>query len=223
MQSGMEILVAGGHGQVALHLLRLAAQRDHRARGMIRNPDHAADLEAVGAEPVLCDLERDDPAPHLGAAQAIVFAAGAGPGSGPERKRTVDYGGAVKLIDAASNLGVARFVMVSTMGYDDVEHADPGMRPYYEAKRDADAALRPSGLDWTIVKPGRLTNGPGTGRIDAAPALGRRGEVPREDVALTILECLEADTTIRAEFELLSGDTPVRPAVRALSGGPVEH
>ena len=212
----MEILVAGGHGQVALRLLRLAAERGHRPRGMIRNPDHAADLEAVGAEPVLCDLEHDDPGPHLGGADAIVFAAGAGPGSGPERKRTVDYGGAVKLIDAASAHGVARFVIVSSMGYDNLERAGEAMRPYYEAKRDADAALRPSGLDWTIVKPGRLTDGPGTGRVDAARGLGRSGEVPREDVALTILECLEAPNTIRAEFELLSGDTPVPEAVRAL-------
>ena len=102
----MEILVAGGHGQIALRLLRQAVERGHRGRGLIRNPDHAADLEAVGAEPVLCDLEHDDPRPHLGGAEAIVFAAGAGPGSGPERKQTVDLGAAVKLIDAASELGV---------------------------------------------------------------------------------------------------------------------
>jgi nucleoside-diphosphate-sugar epimerase len=212
----MEILVAGGHGQIALRLLRQAAQRGHRGRGLIRNPDHAADLEAAGAEPVLCDLERDDPRPHIGAADAIVFAAGAGAGSGPERKQTVDLGAAVKLVDAASALGVARFVIVSSMGYGDLEHADPGMRPYLEAKRDADAAVRESGLDWTIVKPGRLTNEPGSGRIDAAPALGRRGDVPRDDVALTILECLDAPNTVRSEFELLAGDTPAAEAVRAL-------
>jgi nucleoside-diphosphate-sugar epimerase len=212
----MEILVAGGHGQIALRLLRQAAERGHRGRGLIRNPEHAADLEAAGAEPVLCDLERDDPRPHIGAADAIVFAAGAGPGSGAERKRTVDLGAAVKLVDAASALGVARFVIVSSMGYDDLERADPAMRPYFEAKRDADAAVRDSGLDWTIVKPGGLTNEPGSGRIDAARALGRRGQVPRDDVALTILECLDAPNTIRAEFELLSGDTPVAEAVRAL-------
>jgi uncharacterized protein YbjT (DUF2867 family) len=212
----MEILVAGGHGQIALRLLRQAAERGHRARGLIRNPDHAADLEAVGAQAVLCDLERDDPRPHLGGAEAIVFAAGAGPGSGPERKRTVDLGAAVKLIDAAAELGVARFVIVSSMGYDDLEHADPAMRPYFEAKRDADAALRASGLDWTIVKPGRLTNEPGTGRIDAARKLGRSGEIPRDDVALTILECLQAPNTIRKEFEELSGATPVAEAVPAL-------
>src|SRR5215213_1617741 len=160
----MDILVAGGHGQVALRLLRQLAAQGHHARGIIRDPGQAADLEAVGAHPVLCDLEQDDPRPHIGAAEAIVFAAGAGPGSGPARE-----------------LGVARYLMVSAMGTTDVEHAAEGMRPYLEAKRDADDALRTSGLDWTIVKPGHLVDGPGTGRIDAAVALGRRGDIPRDD------------------------------------------
>src|SRR4051794_19991631 len=115
----MDVLVAGGHGKVGLHLLRVLHEQGHHARGLIRNPDHAADLERIGAVPVLCDLEQDDPLPHVGAAEAIVFAAGAGPGSGPERKRTVDYGGAVKLIGAAEQLGVRRYLMVSSMGADD--------------------------------------------------------------------------------------------------------
>jgi uncharacterized protein YbjT (DUF2867 family) len=212
----MEVLVAGGHGQIALHLLRMLAERGDRARGMIRNPDHAADLERIGAEPVLCDLENDDPRAHIGSAEAIVFAAGAGPGSGPERKRTVDYGAAVKLIEAARELGVARYVMVSSMGTFDVEHAPEAMRPYFQAKRDADDALEASGLDWTIVRPGSLTDVPGTGRVDARRALGRRGEVPREDVAAVIVACLDEPGTIRAGFELLGGDTPIREAVRAL-------
>jgi uncharacterized protein YbjT (DUF2867 family) len=212
----MEVLVAGGHGQVARHLLRMLARDGHRGRGLIRNPAHAADLESLGAEPVLCDLEADDPRPHMGAADAIVFAAGAGPGSGPERKRTVDYGAAVKLIDAASELGVARYVMVSSMGTEDIEHAAEGMRPYLQAKRDADEALMASGLDWTIVRPGRLTDTPGTGRIDAARALGRRGEITREDTALTVLEALQAPNTIRVAFEVLEGATPVREALAAL-------
>ena len=156
----MEVLVAGGHGQIALRLLKLLADHGHRGRGLIRNPDHAADLEAVGADPVLCDLESDDPRPHVGSAEAIVFAAGAGPGSGPERKRTVDLGAAVKLIEAAQELGVARYVMVSAMGTHDVQNAG-AMRPYLEAKKEADDALIASGLDWTIVRPGRLTDGPG--------------------------------------------------------------
>ena len=219
----MEILVAGGHGQVALRLLRRLSDRGHRGRGLIRDPGHARDLEAVGAEPVLCDLETDDPRPHIGAADAIVFAAGAGPGSGPERKRTVDFGGAVKLIDAARDLGVMRYVMISAMGTADVEHADAGMRPYLQAKADADDALRRSGLDWTIVKPGHLVDAPGSGRVDAATALGRRGDIAREDVAAVIAACLEAPNTMRAEFEVLEGATPIDVAVRALSGGPVEH
>src|ERR1700760_2782611 len=149
----MDVLVAGGHGQIALRLLRLLAQRGHNARGLIRNPDQVAELEAIGAHPVLCDLESDDVLPHVGGADAIVFAAGAGAGSGAERKRTVDLGGALKCITAAQEMGVARFLMVSAMGTRDLAHAPEGMRPYYEAKAAADEALATSGLDWTIVRP----------------------------------------------------------------------
>ena len=212
----MEVLVAGGHGQVAMRILRLLAERGDRARGLIRNADHAADLEALGAEPVLCDLEADDVRQHTGTAQAFVFAAGAGPGSGPERKRTVDYGGAVKMIEAAQELGVARYVIVSSMGTSDVEHASGAMRPYLEAKRDADDALMASGLDWTVVRPGRLTDEPGAGTVDAARALGRSGEIPRDDTALTVVECLRQPSTIRVAFDVLEGPTPVAQAVAAL-------
>jgi uncharacterized protein YbjT (DUF2867 family) len=216
MASAMEVLVAGGHGQVALRLLALLAEHGHRGRGLIRNPDHAAALEAAGAEPVLCDLEADDPRPHLGAAQAIVFAAGAGPGSGPERKRTVDLGAAVKLIEAARELGVARYVMVSAMGTHDVGAAAEAMRPYLQAKKDADDALMASGLDWTIVRPGRLTDAPGTGTVDAARALGRRGEITRDDTALVLLETLARPALARVAFDVLEGPTPVGAALDAL-------
>jgi uncharacterized protein YbjT (DUF2867 family) len=216
MASAMEVLVAGGHGQVALRLLALLAEHGHRGRGLIRNPGHAADLEAAGAEPVLCDLEADDPRPHLGAAQAIVFAAGAGPGSGPERKRTVDLGAAVKLIEAARELGVARYVMVSAMGTHDVGAAAEAMRPYLQAKKDADDALMASGLDWTIVRPGRLTDAPGTGTVDAARALGRRGEITRDDTALVLLETLARPALARVAFDVLEGPTPVGAALDAL-------
>jgi uncharacterized protein YbjT (DUF2867 family) len=212
----MDVLIAGGHGQIARRLIRLLARDGHTARGLIRNPDHAADLQAVGADPVLCDLESDDPRPHLGSAQAIVFAAGAGPGSGPERKRTVDLGAAVKLIEAAGELGVARYVMVSAMGTQDVAHAGEAMRPYLQAKKDADDALMASGLDWTIVRPGRLTDDPGTGTVDAARALGRRGEITRDDTALVLLESLERPNTIRVAFDVLAGPTPVGAALDAL-------
>ena len=211
----MDVLVAGGHGKIARRLLRLLARNGDNARGLIRNADHARDLEADGAHPVLCDLERDDVRPHVGGADAIVFAAGAGAGSGDARKRTLDLGGALKCIEAAQELGVARFVMVSSMGIEDAAHAGP-MRPYLEAKGEADEALRISGLDWTIVRPGHLTDVPGTGRVDAAHALGRRGDIPRDDVALVLHECLKGPETIRQQFEVLSGDTPAGIAVRAL-------
>jgi uncharacterized protein YbjT (DUF2867 family) len=142
-----------------------------------------------------------------------VFAAGAGPGSGPERKRTVDFGGAVKLIEAAEALGVRRYVMVSSMGADDPATASEQMRPYQQAKHDADEALKRSSLDWTIVRPGRLTDEPGSGRVDLAPKLGRYGEVPREDVAAVVLSVLAAENTVRGTFELLSGDVPIEEAV----------
>ena len=211
----MDVLVAGGHGKVARHLLRLLARNGHTARGLIRNPDHAADLESDGARPVLCDLERDDVRPHVGGADAIVFSAGAGPGSGAERKRTVDLGGALKCLEAAQELGVAHFLIVSSMGTENAEHAG-AMRPYLEAKREADEAVRTSALEWTIVRPGGLTDEPGTGRVDARPSLGRRGRIPRADVALVLYECVQAPESIHAQFEVLSGDTPVADAVRAL-------
>jgi nucleoside-diphosphate-sugar epimerase len=214
----MDVLVAGGHGQIARRLLRILAQNGHNARGLIRNPDHAADLEADGAHAVLCDLEHDDLRPHIGGANAIVFAAGAGPGSGPERKKTVDLGGALKCIEAAQELGVDRFVIVSSIGTQDAEHAG-SMQTYLEAKRDADDALRRSGLSWTIVKPGVLTDEPGSGTVDLAVTFGRRDAVSRDNVALVLYHVLLADNAIRTEFELFDGPTPAATAVQALQPG----
>jgi uncharacterized protein YbjT (DUF2867 family) len=215
----MDVVVAGGHGKVALRLLERLAAGGDRARGLIRNPDHAADLERLGAEPVLADLEaEDDLSPHLADAAAVVFAAGAGPGSGPERKRTVDLGGALKLISAARQEGVGRYVMVSAMGAGDPSAGPPAMRPYLEAKARADAALADSGLDWTIVRPGRLTDDQPTGRVAAAHRLGRRGEITREDTAAVLAATLRAPNTIGLTFEVLAGDTPVEEAIADLDG-----
>jgi uncharacterized protein YbjT (DUF2867 family) len=208
----MDVLIAGGHGQIARRLSRLLARHGHTPRGLIRNPDHVADLEADGALPVLCDLEHDDVRPHVGGADAIVFAAGAGPGSGAARKHTMDLGGALKCIEAASELGVERFVMVSSMGTREIDPDSP-MRAYLEAKRDADQALMDSGLRWTIVRPGRLTNEPGTGRVTLAPSIGRFGDIARDDVAEVLYHVLGADNTIGGSFELLGGDEPAQAAV----------
>jgi uncharacterized protein YbjT (DUF2867 family) len=216
----MEVVIAGGHGQVARRLVRLLAEAGDTARALIRNPAHAADIEADGGVPVVCDLEREDPAPHLEGADAIVFAAGAGPGSGPERKRTVDLGAAVKCVEAAEALGVARFVIVSSIGAQDPERGAEPMRPYLRAKAEADARVAASSLDWSIVRPGGLRDGPGSGRVDVSTALGRSGPVPRDDVALVLAETLQAPNTIRLTFEVFAGDTPAREAVRNLQPTP---
>ena len=213
----MDVLVVGGHGKIALRLLRLLAAEGHRARGLIRKPEQAADLETLGAEAVLGDLEADASlAGYVEGADVLVFAAGAGPGSGPERKRTVDLGGAVKLADAALAVGVHRYVMISSIGADRPGAASGGMRPYLEAKAEADQYLMASGLDYTIVRPGSLTDDPGTGRVRVSTELGGRGEVPRDDVAAVIAKVLDAPTTIGVTFEVFSGDRLVDEAVRSL-------
>jgi uncharacterized protein YbjT (DUF2867 family) len=212
----MDVVVLGGHGQIARQLLaRLAARGDH-ARGIVRNPDHADDLREIGAEPAIGDVERESIAPLVAGADAVVMAAGAGPGSGPERKRTVDLGGALKLIDAAKVNGVPRYVMVSAIGAGDPESATGPMSAYQQAKADADAALVASGLDFTIVRPGRLTDDPGTGRVEAAEHLGRRGSITRADTAAVLLAVLDAPSAIGRTFEVLEGETPIAEAIAAL-------
>jgi uncharacterized protein YbjT (DUF2867 family) len=166
---------------------------------------------------VLADMERlDDLSGFVDGADAVVFAAGAGPGSGAERKRTVDLGAAVKLLDAARRTGARRYLMVSSMGAGDPAAGGDAMRPYLEAKAEADAALAASDLDWTIVRPGRLTDDPGTGLVDVAPSLGSLREITRDDVAAVLAACLDEPRTIRATFELLQGDTPIAEALAAL-------
>lgn len=212
----MDVAVAGGHGKVGIRLLRLLADRGHRARGLIRNPDHAIELHNVGAEAVVCDIEeRDDISDCVRGADAVVFAAGAGPGSGPERKRTVDHGGAVKLIEAAKENGIDRYLMVSAIKVDRPEEWSEPMVPYYEAKRDADEALMQSGLTYTIVRPGGLTDGVGTGLVEVGFGL-ERGEIPRDDVAATLLFTLGATNTYGQAFDVVSGDDPVEDAIANL-------
>lgn len=216
----MDIAIAGGHGQVALRLARRLTGAGHRVRALIRNPDHAADVAAAGAEAIIVDLEQDDAddiATQIVGADAVVFAAGAGPGSGPERKRTVDYGGAVKLIDAASTAGIDRYVMVSSIGAHRPEAGQGPMRAYLQAKADADEELATSGLSWTIVRPGSLTDEPGTGRVSLHTDAGHRGTIPRDDVAAVIAACLEDPATVGLTVEAFAGDTPVRDALAGLT------
>ncbi|MEU6958512.1 SDR family oxidoreductase [Streptomyces chrestomyceticus] len=219
----MRIVIAGGHGQIALRLERLLAGRGDEVAGIIRRPEQAGDLLSAGAEPVVCDLETAtvaDVARHLEGADAAVFAAGAGPGSGIERKETVDRGAASLFANAAEAAGVRRFVVVSSMGADTEPPAgtDEVFAAYLRAKgaADADVRARP-GLDWTILRPGRLTDEPGTGLVRLAESTGR-AEVTRDDVAAVLAALLDEPRTIGRTLELIGGDTPVEEAVRAAAG-----
>jgi uncharacterized protein YbjT (DUF2867 family) len=213
----MDVVIAGGHGQIALRLERLLSARGDRVRGLVRRREQFEDLSAAGAEPVLADLEDEvDLGPAVQGADAVVFAAGAGAGSGPERKQTMDYGGAVKLIEAAKAAGITRYVIVSSMGADNPEAASGTFGVYLEAKAAADQAVRESGLDYTVVRPGGLTEDAGTGVVDVAEKLGRRGSIPRDDVAAVLVAVLDTPSTIGLTFEVLSGSTPIEDALRAL-------
>jgi uncharacterized protein YbjT (DUF2867 family) len=211
------VAITGGHGKIALILGGLLAKRGDTARGLIRNPDQEADLRAAGIEPVLCDLEDEgDVAAAVREADAVVFAAGAGPGSGDARKKTVDLGGAVKLIEAAKAEGISRYLIVSAMGADKApEDGAEGFGAYLQAKFEADEAVRASGLDYTIVRPGGLTDDPGTGLVSVAEHLDR-GKVPRADVAAVFVACLDTPSTIGKSFDLLGGDTPIADALASL-------
>ena len=210
----MRVAIAGAHGQVAMLLHPLLGERGHEVRGLIRNPDHVDAVRAAGAEPVLCDLEAEaDIAAAVGEVDAVVFAAGAGPGSGAARKRTLDRDAALKLIDAARRNGIHRYVMVSAMKPEQ-PRGDEVFRVYLQARAEADAALRESGLDWTIVRPGRLTDEPGTGHVTIAPEL-ERADIARADVAAVLAEVLELPGTAGLQFEVVAGDTPIREALAA--------
>jgi uncharacterized protein YbjT (DUF2867 family) len=210
------IVIAGGHGKIALRLARLLGARGDTVRSLIRNPGHAAGVHATGAEPVVADMEElDSLAEFVEGADAVVFAAGAGPGSGPERKRTVDLGAAVKLLDAAQATGARRYLMVSSIGAGDPASASGSMRPYIEAKAEADAALSASDLDWTIVRPGMLTDDPGTGLVWVGEE-ERRAAVTRDDVAAVLAGCLDEPQTVRKTFVLLQGETPIAEALASL-------
>ena len=211
----MRVLVAGSHGQVGQHIVRMLAEEGHEVRAMIRDEDQAPTLRELGGEPVVADLE-GEVAHTVEGCDAVIFSAGGGPGSGAEKKETVDRQGAVKLIEAAKEHGARRYVMVSAMGAADPKAGSEAMQPYLFAKARADASLQESGLDYTIVRPGSLTDEPGDGTVEAAPSLGKRGEIPREDTARTIVATLKAQNTYGKTFEVLSGDTPVEEAIARL-------
>ncbi len=212
----MLVVIAGGHGKIARRLTRLLVADGEQVRGLIRNPDHAADLRADGAEPAVCDIEHAsvvELAHAIAGADAVVFAAGAGPGSGPERKWTVDRDGAIKLLEAARGARVERYLMVSSIGAEDPPDGDDVFGVYLRAKAQADAALMAGDRTWTILRPVHLTNDEGTGQveIDGEPL---HGEVPRDDVAAVLHAVLHEPESARRILYVSAGDEPVDVALR---------
>ncbi|QES20429.1 NAD-dependent dehydratase [Streptomyces venezuelae] len=217
----MRIVIAGGHGQIALRLERLLSAGGHEVAGIIRRPEQGDDLRAAGAEPVVLDLESasvEMVAAVLQGADAAVFAAGAGPGSSVDRKDTVDRAAAVLFADAAERAGVRRHVVVSSMGADASHPGDEVFDAYLRAKGAADDSVRArTALDWTILRPGSLTNDAGTGLIRLEAHTGR-GPVPRDDVAAVLAELLDTPATAGLTLELISGSTPLSVAVKDVAG-----
>ena len=216
----MRVVVVGGHGKVARLLAPLLVARGDEVVPVVRRPEHADELAALGTQPALLDLEAsgaDDLAAVLTGADAVVFAAGAGPDGNASRKRTVDLEGSLKSQEAARLTGVRRFVQVSAIGVDEPITDDmPAVwAAYVVAKRDADSALRETDLDWTILRPGGLTDDAGTGRVTLAEHV-ERGEVPRADVAAVIAAVLHEPSTVGRQLELVAGGTPVAEAVTAV-------
>ena len=216
----MDVAIAGAHGQVARRLARLLSDRGHRVRGLIRNSDHAADLRADGSEPVLCDLEAvaaDEVVEAISGADAVVFAAGAGPGSEAERKLTVDRDGAVKLLEAARAAGVPRYVIVSSVGADSPPEGDDVFSVYLRAKAEADAAVVASDRDWTVVRPGMLTDDPGTGSalVQIDPI---RESVARDDVAAVLAAVLHEPRSAGAVLYVVAGEQPIDEALAEALG-----
>jgi uncharacterized protein YbjT (DUF2867 family) len=213
----LKIVIAGGHGQIARRLGRLLTARGDTVTGLIRNPAHGGDLLADGTQPVVLDLEAASPqevAPALAGADAVVFAAGAGPGSGAARKHAVDHRAAVLLAEAALHAGVRRYVMVSTRGAGSPPpaHADEVWAAYVHAKTAADDHLMAQDLDWTVLRPAALTDRPGTGtvRLTAERSVG---EVTRDDVAHVLVALLDTPATAGLVLELAEGPDPITTAV----------
>jgi nucleoside-diphosphate-sugar epimerase len=209
------VAIAGGHGKIALRLIPMLVSLDDTVIGLIRNPDHAEDLTERGARPVLCDLEQvgvDEVADAIDGADAVVFAAGAGPGSGAERKLTMDRDGAVKLLEAATACGIPRYLIVSSTGAENPPSDDDVFSVYLRAKAQADEAVMASDREWTVLRPGALTDDPGTGaiRLEATPF---RGRIPRNDVAAVIVRLLDDPRAYGRVLYVNGGEEPIEQAV----------
>ncbi|MFJ9119756.1 NAD(P)H-binding protein [Streptomyces sp. NPDC102394] len=217
----MRIVIAGGHGQIALRLERLLAARGDEVAGIVRRAEQGDDLREAGAEPIVLDLESasvEEVAEQLRGADAAVFAAGAGAGSGTARKDSVDKAAAILFADAAVRAGVRRYVVVSSMGADPAHEGDDVFDVYLRAKGEADRYIQGlDALDWTILRPGMLTNDAGTGLVRLEAHTGRAA-IPRDDVAAVLAELVDSAATAGLTLELVGGSTPVSVAVKSVAG-----
>jgi uncharacterized protein YbjT (DUF2867 family) len=219
----VHVVIAGGHGKIGLRLAALLAGRADVVTGVVRNPDHVPDLERVGATPVVLDMETaaaDELAAVLEGADAVVFAAGAGPGSGVARKDTVDRAAAVLLADAARIAGVRRYLLVSSPGVDEPPAPDRGevWAAYIAAKKAAEEAIQAADhLDWTILRPGSLTDEPGVGKVLLAPPPVPHGSVSRDDTAAVLVALLDSWGSAGKVLELREGESDVLEAVAGVS------
>ncbi|MEO9321872.1 SDR family oxidoreductase [Nocardioides sp. C4-1] len=230
------IAVVGGHGRVALQLHPQLVSAGHTPVALVRTEDYRDELEGLGAEVRLLDIEAGDVEQFVAAFEgcdAVVFSAGGGADGNIERKRTVDLGGTLHSLEAAQRLGIRRYVQVSAWGVDEPlpDDVSPVWRAYVDAKRDSDAAVRDSGLDWTIIRPGRLVDEPADGRVKlgtdadvphddpgrSADPDNTNGDVTRGDVAAVVAAVLDAPHTIGVQAVLVGGDVPLADAVAALA------
>ena len=212
----MKLFIAGANGQIGRHLIKVVSQLPHQSRALVRNPDQIDELRDLGADEVVVgDLEQDC-TEHLNGCDAVIFTAGSGPHTGPDKTIDVDRDGAIRLIDAAKAAGVKRFIMVSSMRARFPEKAPEKIHHYLEAKRLADEHLEASGLTYTIVCPGPLTNDAAHGHIQVGNPLEATGSIAREEVALIIAAALEEPNTENKLFDVLSGDTDIQTALASL-------
>jgi uncharacterized protein YbjT (DUF2867 family) len=221
VRSMTRIAIVGGHGNIARLLIPVLVDAGHQPVALVRKPEYTEELEGLGAEVALLDIEAasdDDFAQAFAGAGAVVFAAGGGADGNIERKKTVDLGGSLKSIAGATSAGVRRFVQISAIGVDEPlgDDVEEGWVAYVEAKRDADVALRASDLDWTIIRPGGLTDDAGTGQVTLGETVDK-GEIARADVAAIIAAVLDDATTHGKQWEVVGGSTPIADAIRSAS------
>lgn len=212
----MHVFIAGANGQIGQHLLREMADSGHEARALIRHQDQGPELQQLGAtETVMGDLEHDCSEAMKGC-DAVIFTAGSGPHTGPDKTIDVDQDGAIRLVDTARAMGIKRFIMVSSMRAEEPAKGPEKLQHYLWAKHNADEHLKNSGLNYTIVRPGQLTNDDGTGKVAVSARLEDFGKIPRQDVARVLLAVLDSENTTNRVFDVVSGDTPVPEALAGL-------